>query len=71
MRIPTLAALSALALLTCAAPVLAAGTLSAKQGNSACGKSPRTVFCANRGFDPKPLKDTPVPFELGSGKKEG
>ena len=62
--------LATLFLVAAAASAPAAGPLSAKQGNSACGKAPRTVFCANRGFDPKPLKDTPVPFVLGSGKKE-
>lgn len=71
MRISTLAALSAATVLALAAPAFAAAPLSAKQGNSACGKSPRTVFCANRSFDPKPLKGTPIPFELGSGKKDG
>jgi hypothetical protein len=66
-----LLSLAALVLVAAAMPASAAGSLSAKQGNSACGKSPRTVFCANRGFDAKPLNDTPVPFVLGSGKKSG
>jgi hypothetical protein len=50
----------------------ATATLAAvKSTNTACGRAMRTDMCKMRSFDPKPDTKTPIPYELGSGKKDG
>lgn len=41
-----------------------------KTSNGGCGKAPRTLQCQLRSFDPKPDTKTPIPYVLGSGKKD-
>ena len=56
------------------APASAAGPAPAggmKMTSGACGKAPRWDQCKLRSFDAKPDTKTPIPFELGSGKKDG
>ncbi|MEJ1934339.1 hypothetical protein WDZ92_29430 [Nostoc sp. NIES-2111] len=65
---------SLVAALGLAVPALAAGPAPAggmKMTSGACGKAPRWDQCKLRSFDAKPDTKTPVPFELGSGKKDG
>jgi hypothetical protein len=56
-----------------AAPSLAAAPVAGgmKMTSGACGKTPRWDQCKFRSFDPKFDTKTPIPYQLGSGKKSG
>jgi hypothetical protein len=64
---------SLIAALGLSVPAFAAGPAPAggmKMTSGACGKAPRWDQCKMRSYDPKPDTKTPIPYELGSGKKD-